>query len=256
MLARKSHRLVASAVLAAAVACRIDHAPTSPVIVTADASLARPAPEPGRVSLTWFIPSAGEFGVRGDGLAAYTEANGDTRYKDQECVYAATMFIGGSGDAVMQNARPNYKAKNCGGVYPRKVVFTLYTADPVTGALTQSGASFANPAYLLVLAVHNAEHVMPVGGPWELHDAKADDGLRCGGLAFRPYREDGTPVGGDQLMVRRLAADTWEVQSQPNTVDASGNVVRHDKAWCADENTLYNVPVHYLIKSATALPPS
>ena len=256
MVAKRTHRWIASALLGAAVACVSEQPPTSPTRLTPNVSLARSAGQPTTVALTWFIPSVGVFGVRGDGLTAYTDASGDTRYKHQECVYSATMFIGGSGDAVMQNSRPSYNPKNCGGAYPRKVAFTLYTADAVTGALTQSGASAANPAYLIVLAVHNTGHVMPVGGAWELHDAGSNDGGRCGRLAFRPYLEDGTPVGADRLMVRRLAADTWEVQSQPNTVDGLGNVVRHDKAWCSSDNTLYNAPVHYVIKSATSLPTS
>ena len=70
------------------------------------------------------------------------------------------------------------------------------------------------------------------------------------------YPEDGTPVGADKLMVRRTAADTWEVLSQPDTVDGNGNVVRHDKAWCSSENALFSAPVSYRIKSATALPTS
>jgi len=254
MVANRTNRWIASALLGVAAACGGEQAPTSPGRLTPDVSLARTAPQPTTVALTWFIPTNGEFGVRGDGLAAYTDANGDTRYKKQECVYGSTMFIGGSGDAVMPNSSPSYKPKNCGGAYPRKVVFTLYTADLVTGALTPSGASAANPAYLIVLAVHTATRVMPVGGAWELHDAGSNDGGRCGRLAFRPNLENGTLVGADKLMVRRLAADTRQVQSQPNTADASLNVVRHDKAWCESENTLYSAPVHYVVKSATALP--
>lgn len=256
MIDSKSNRWIVSVLLGASAACGSEQGSATPARLTPDASQAKPAPQPTIASLTWIIPSGGEFGVSGDGLAAYTDASGDTRYKDQECVYAATMFMEGSGDAVMQNSAPSYEPKTCGGVYPRQVVFTLFTADPVTGALTPSGSAYANPAYLIVLAVHNPGHVMPVGGAWELHDAGPNDGGRCGRLAFRTYLEGGTPVGGDQLMVRRLAADTWEVESQPNTIDDSGNVVRHDRAWCSNENGLYDAPVHYVIKSATALPTS
>ena len=247
------HRVLAALVVGGCLACgepRDALAPETEI----EATQAKPAPQPDPATLTWYIPSTGTLGVRGDGLASYTDASGTTRYKDQECVSSAYMFTGGSGDAVMQNAMPSYHPKNC--PYPRKVTFTLYNADPVTGDLTVSGSPAANPAYLIVLAIQNPTHVMPVGGPWELHDAGSNDGGRCGRLAFRPNLEDGTPVGADPLMVRRTAADTWEVQSQPNTIDAGGNVVRHDKAWCSSDNTLYSAPVSYVIKSAGALPTS
>lgn len=256
MIRRSSNYLITAVLLvAAASACG-----TEPNRVTAPRNSDTPdlakAPAPSQASLTWFMPATGELGVRGDGLAAYTDASGFTRYKDGECVYSAMMFTGGSGDAVMNSSNPSYKPKNCGSAYPRSVVFTLYVADPVTGALTPSGLSYQNPPYLIVLAIQNSTRVMPVGGAWELHDAGSNDYGRCGRLAFRPYLEGGAFVGADQLMVRRAASDTWEVQSQPNTVDANGNVVRHDHAWCESENSLYSVPVKYVIKSATSLPTS
>lgn len=256
MISAKLHRLVTTILLVAAAACGREPGESIASSLASEASMAKGGGTPSSALLTWFIPITGELAVRGDGLALYTDAAGVTRYRDKECVYTATMFIGGSGDAVMQNSNPSYKPKNCGGMYPRKVTFTLYTADPVTGALTPSATSESNPAYLIVLAVHGPGNVMPVGGPWELHDAGSNDGGRCGRLAFRPNLEDGTAVGADKVMVRRTAADTWEVLSQPNSIDSNGNVVRHDKAWCSSDNTLYSAPVSYLIMSATALPTS
>ena len=243
------HRWIAVPVLGAMFACASEPAPTSPAT---EVLMARATAPPPNATLTWFLPDTGEFGVRGDGLAAYADTLGYTRYRDKECVSLATLYVGGSGDATMQNANPRYSEKSC-LAYPRKVFFTLYNADPTTGALTASGLGAPNPAFLNVFAVHSVGRIMKIGGPWELHESGSNDGGRCGRLAFRMTLGDGSTVGGDLLMVRRTRDDTWEVQSQPNTV-VSGNVVRHDKAWCGNENRLYSVPVRYIIKSASPLP--
>ena len=241
-------RWIAVPVLGALVACAGEPTPTSPGVLLART----PAPPPDP-TLTWYIPSTGVLGVRGDGVAAYTDASGITRYKDQDCGTAGMLFVGGSGDATMQNANPRYTQKSCVN-YPRKVVFTMFNADPISGALTASGVGAANPAFLNVFAIHAPGRIMPIGGDWELPESGSNDGGRCGRVAFRNTLNDGRLVGGDLVMVRRTAADTWEVQSQPNTYDGSGNVVRHDKAWCESENKLYSVPVSYIIKSSAPLP--
>ena len=223
-------------------------------------------------SATFYVSSDPSFFVQGDAKTGYVEGStspfaGMTRYADGECGVAAAVFTasGHTGDGHL-TTNSVQQLRKC-PAYPRvlHLVFAAINADGTTssdGSETVSGAINLHPLEQTATSSTPGSYI-PIGTSQlrAMHigdgtGAKCDDGSGSGGLAFRFLLNTGGYAGADDVVVYRNAADTWTVSSMPDEVDpVTGQTVHHDKAYCRGNGKLYHMPLHFVIKSATALTP-
>jgi len=152
-------------------------------------------------------------------------------YADGVCGITGTIFVGGSGDEVVDGSNPSAKDRKC-IYYPRKVT-VLYPdgiAEVISGPL------------MSVSELENQTYLIPIGSTGTRHFHVRTNTTRCDGVHW------GSPVGGDSVLVTRTAADTWHVQTQPYP---------NDNAACkrSTGNTLLgHMPIDLWIVSSQALP--
>jgi hypothetical protein len=183
---------------------------------------------------TWKIPLADA------GLALRSDhASGDgiySVYASGVCNVTGTIFAvtpGSSGDATLQTSLAT-KGK-CG----RTV--TLFYPD----GFTENLATFAN-----LNAVDNTVYSIPIGttvtrrlvinpGVVMVHPT------RCGKLLFGvgPLGEQG--IGSDSVLVTRMDASSWKVQSQ---------AAPNDRALCVNNGVIYKMTVSFVIVTSYPLP--
>jgi hypothetical protein len=202
---------------------------------------------------TFVIANDAAYGLRGDGT--FLETDGGSRYANGECGVGTTIFAlsGGSGDATM--------GVSLGGKCRRKihVSYESINADGSTtaeGTLTVAGFLNVRALQVAATATTSASYI-PIGTDAPRNMA-IDDVAMCGGLgtgaiAFVPVLRDGTVTNADQVNVHRDAADLWTVTTLPDEVDADGNVVHHDKAYCKGNGKLYHMPLRLTIRSSVPL---
>ena len=189
-------------------------------------------PGPTDPTATWLIPldDAG-LALRSDGNATYSGGTNSV-YANGVCGVSTRIFAttagSNSGDATLQTG----KAKNCSRQ------FILRYPD----AATESVLTVNNLNIL-----QNTGYAIPIGTTVKRRLIVAPGALqnnpsRCGRVLFGP---NGTvSPGSDSLNVTRIDAQTWQVQSHPDS----------NMAYCEDTGELYAMPVSFVIVSSVALP--
>jgi hypothetical protein len=152
-------------------------------------------------------------------------------YAHGVCGVKATIFAGGSGDAVMEAGIRSYADRKCTS-YPRKVI-----------VLYPDGVSETIPGQAMALRqLQSQTYRIAIGSTAKRHFHVRTATARCEGVHW------GAPVGGDSVLVTRTAANTWHVYTQPYP---------NDQAACKSSsgNTLLgHMPVDLWIVSSTDLP--
>lgn len=189
---------------------------------------------PSDPTATWLIPDNGGLSFRSDGQYS---ADGISTYANGVCGVSAKIFAtteySHSGDATISMDAP--KGKNgCG----RRV--TLVYPDNVT----ETVRSFNN-----LRVLQNTDLIIPVDST-----VKRTLGIAPAGFSNNPSRCDrllfgqggqGNGVGSDSVLVTRLDARTWRVQS---------NLSSTKLAWCEKLNTLFEMTVDFTIVASEDLP--
>jgi hypothetical protein len=171
---------------------------------------------------TWKIPLADaglslqSDGMFGDGTYSV--------YANGVCRVSATIFAN-SGDATVQTTAP--KGNTCGRRF--RVVYP-------------DGGSDFTPAFNNLNKLQQPP--IPVGTTEERRlILNPGEGTRCGRVIFGSNGIVGD--GTDKLLVTRMDARTWQVQSQ-----ASPN----DRAFCESNGAIYNMQVSFVIIASRDLP--
>ena len=152
-------------------------------------------------------------------------------YANGVCGITATIFLGGSGDMVMDGGNPRYSDRKCVS-YPRRmtVIYPDGIQETIAGVLVS------------VNELESSTFLIPVGSSALRRFHVRTSSSRCDGVHW------GGPVGGDSVLVTRTAADTWHVTTQapPN-----------DRAACkrtAGNTPLGSMPLDLWVVSSRNLP--
>ncbi|CAN5912855.1 hypothetical protein BH11GEM1_BH11GEM1_02290 [soil metagenome] len=203
---------------------------------TAPSRLSATAPSYGRTvtvsdpTATFKFPLADAgLSLKSDGL--YSDGTSSV-YANGVCGTSAKIFAtpaaSNSGDATLQTTGP--KGRNCGRVV------TLHYSD---------GVSETIPVFMNVNKIENTTYSIAVGSTVTRRlGINPVQATRCDFLTFGT-RSDGAGAGSDSVLVTRLDASSWHVQSQPNGADL---------AYCSTTGQLYHMPVDFTIVSSRALP--
>lgn len=223
-------RLAFSAVLTAAgVACADNDSPSVIAGPPGTAVLAKAQPVSDPTATFAFPLSAASLSVKSDGKYA---SGGSSLYASGVCGVDAKIFLSnGGGDVTMATSNPRYSDRKCAD-YPR----TLTVVYP--DGVTETGEVFLN-----VRQLQNATFSIPVG-TYAPRGFALNLGTRCGRLLFASEQQ-GTPVGGDSVIVTRVAADTWRVQTRP---------APDNRAYCLETGESFNLSVDFTIVSSRPLP--
>jgi hypothetical protein len=202
----------------------------------AGALLSKPANPPKDPTATWMIPlNDADLALKSDGQF------GDgtySSYVDGVCNVATRLFAttqgSNSGDAVVRTDGPT-KGKSC------KRSFTLRYPDGVS----ETVQSFNN-----LRALQNTTTFIPVGATERrlliLNPGALATGTRCDRLLFgRGDLNTENGVGSDNVLVTRIDARTWRVQSDPESSKL---------AWCQKTGELFVMPVDFVVVASYDLP--
>ena len=205
------------------VACNSDQ--STPAAVTGPVPIASAKP-PSDPRTTFTVPLAdADLGLKSDHQFSGV-------YADGVCGVNSQLFLGGTGDAIMDTRNPKFTDNRC-SLYPRTM--TIDYGDGVV----QSSTVFIN-----VREIQNGAYRIPIGGFAKrgLHVNET----RCDGLVWQGTLGDGTNTGGaDSVIVTRTSANSWTVETQPYP---------DNEAYCKASGAKYNIAVRFTITSSTSLP--
>jgi hypothetical protein len=183
---------------------------------------------------TWKIPLADAgLALRSD--HAYSDGT-YSLYADGVCNVSGKIFAttaaSNSGDATLQTSTPT-KGK-CGRL------ISLFYPD----GYQETVATFNN-----LNELENTGYSIPVGATVTRRlvinpGVLANNPSRCGRLHFGVGTLGLKGVGSDSLLVTRLDASTWQVQSQ---------AAPNDRALCENNGQIYEMPVSFMIVSSYPL---
>lgn len=219
-------------VFLALAACSPDN--PAPEFMAPEFSQARSGPSPVDPTASWLLPiSDAGLAFQSDGL--YSDGTYSV-YQDGVCNVSATIFAttqkSNSGDAVIQSS-PASKGKACNRT------FTLRYPD----GFQETVNSFNNLRNL-----QNTEYVIPVGSTARrvliLNPGAIQASSRCGRLLFGVGDNPLNGAGSDSVLVTRLSARSWRVQS-----DGESNL-----AWCQNTGELFAMPVDFRVVASYDLP--
>lgn len=168
------------------------------------------------------------LGLRSDHLFV---SGGSSVYSEAVCGVTTNLFVGGTGDARMQTDNPKYTDRKC-AAYPRKL--TIAYGDGVVEA-TGTAAN--------VLRLQTADFSIPVGTTAKRGLNVADG--RCAGLRWKADLADGTLIAADSVLVTRIDARTWRVETQPYPAN---------RAYCMSNGQSYNIAVRFTLIANQDLP--
>jgi hypothetical protein len=180
---------------------------------------------PADPTTTWKFPLAdGSLGIKSD----HRFSDGTySVYANGVCGVDGTLFFNGSGDATIQTGGPGTKGcTTADGSGYRKWTWTY------PDGYTESATSFMN-----VRELSNATTTIPVGAT--VTRAYGMNSGRCQKLQY------GVNGNGDVVLVTRVDARTWHVQSQPSP---------NDNAYCLASGLTYHMSVDFLVISSSNLP--
>jgi hypothetical protein len=158
-------------------------------------------------------------------------------YRNGECSMSTTIFLDGTGDNVFSFSYPQARGR-CGRTW------TVSYPDGYSETLAYAGGLqlLENTAFQIPIGVTRLRHFR-FGADQTLRKNPAAS--RCGlGLVFGPNGAN-PALGSDSVMVTRVDASTWQVQSQP---------APNDHAYCIDNGQLYEMQVSFVIKASQPLP--
>ena len=224
-----NHRFFAlpSLLAAALVACTDTSAPTGATAPDLQPRLGK-ATTTSNPTATVKVPlAAGALSVRSDGQ--FSDGTYSV-YANGICGITGTIFLTGSGDAVVDGGNPRFADRKCAS-YPRKMTVVY----PDASSEVISGVEVA------VQELETASYVIPVGSSALRHFHVRTSTTRCDGVHWGTF-------GGDSAVVTRTATNTWHVQSQayPNDQAACKNT--------AGNYVLGHMPLDLWIVSSRALP--
>jgi hypothetical protein len=249
-------RISLLAVVMAAAACSPDARDSSSPV---EPQFGKPAANP---TPTFYISNDAANGLRADGV--YLEADGSSRYKPGECGVSSAFFLdkGASGDVTLSTA--GSRDQRC-AAYPRRVriSYELINADgSTTSEGSYNGISFLNVRKLQKTdSLGNVVSYVPIGETQSRTMAFSDENFKCGvggigAILFSSITQEGIVTGADSVRVTRLSADTWQVFTAPDEIDAvTGQTIHHDRAWCRGNGKVYHMPVRFTVKNPVAVTP-
>jgi hypothetical protein len=219
-----------------AIACS-ERSPTEPrSVLETEALMAKGGPSQD-VTARWGFPLADAgLSVRSDGQ--FSDGS-YSWYSHGVCTVSSAIFVGGSGDNTINFSYPKTAPKTvCGRT------FTMVFPDGFTETLAYAGG---------VQILQSSSFQIPVGTQAKRHMRFGADqrgrgnpvAARCGlGLVFG--EGGGNPaLGSDSVVVSRLDARTWRVQSQ---------AAPDNQAFCIDNGQLYDMTLDFLIVASRDLP--
>jgi hypothetical protein len=172
----------------------------------------------------------GALSVKSDGL--YT-SGGYSTYENGVCGVSSKIFASeaasNSGDAIMQTTNARSGGGKC--ATPRKL--TLSYPD----AVTETVGVFMN-----VRQVQNTTFAIPIGQT--ARRSFAIQTPRCEQLLWSGERQ-GVPIAADSVLVTRLGADSWRVQTQPPP---------NNRASCRLTGEIYEMTADFIITADRPLP--
>jgi len=189
--------------------------PSAPELPPPSFAKAPPSPPPPTVSFLVPLADAG-LAVKSDGL--YGDGTW-SRYTNGICGVTASIFEGGSGDAVMQTNNPTAANRKCADA-PRK--WTLVYDDGVVEII---------PVFVNLHEIQNSTYSIPVGATVKRRfGINPTQNTRCDRLVWGEV--------GDSALVTRTGTNTLEVQSQeaPN-----------DRAFCSTTGVLHHMALRFTI---------
>jgi hypothetical protein len=192
------------------------------------AAAAKPQPVSDPTANFSFPLADGALALRSDHLAAYTVGSNSV-YANGVCGVTGKIFAttaaSNSGDATLQTDNPKASDHSC-AAYPRKL--SLDFGDGI-----EVGTLRINTR-----EIHNTSYSIPLGMSVRRKLVVANS-ARCGNVVF------GGDLYGDSVMVTRVSASEWHVQSQPSP---------NDSVLCLNTGLIYHIPVDFTITSSRALP--
>jgi hypothetical protein len=186
----------------------------------------------GDPTTSFYFPLAdGALALRSDHL--YSDGTSSV-YANGVCgvngAFFATDAGSNSGDARLQTDKPNAaKGKKCAD-YPRQLY--LDYGDGIDAATIVNTREIETSSYFI-----------PVGASVRRKLVIPSTTHGCGNVVFG--EASGVGLSGDSVMVTRVSASTWHVQSQPSPNDSS---------LCLYTGQMYHMPVDFTITSSRPLP--
>ena len=191
----------------------------------------------GDPTATFLLPTAdAALGLRSDGLFT---SGASSVYANGVCGVKGKIFATGaanSGDATLQTNNPTFSDRKCAS-YPRKM--TLAFSDGVAETI---------PIFMNVRQVQNTVAWIPVGATVKRAFAiNPTQRTRCDILIWSRERQSdpGVEFPGDSVLVTRMAADTWRVQTQPYP---------DNRAYCTTLDRSFNMSLDFTIVTNRPLP--
>ena len=179
---------------------------------------------------TFHIPlDDGGLSVKSDRLFT---SGGYSAYANGMCGVESNIFAttagSNSGDAIMQTGNARSGDRTC---VPRKL--TLSYPDAVTETVS---------VFMNVRRVQNTTFAIPIGQT--VKRSFAIQTPRCEQLLWSGERQ-GVPIAADSVLVTRIAADTWRVQTQP---------APNNRASCRLNGQVYPMSADFTITADRPLP--
>jgi hypothetical protein len=186
----------------------------------------------GDPTTTFYFPLAdGALALRSDHL--YSDGTSSV-YANGVCGVTGSFFAtdaaSNSGDAYLQTDKPNAgRSKKCAD-YPRQLY--LDYGDGLDAATIVNAREIETSSYFI-----------PVGASVRRKLVIPSTTHGCGNVVFG--EASGVGLSGDSVMVTRVSASEWHVQSQPSP---------NDSTLCLYTGQMYHMPVDFTITSSRPLP--
>jgi hypothetical protein len=192
----------------------------------------------GDPTTTLLVPTAdADLGLKSDGQFV---SGASSVYANDVCGVKAKIFAttaaSNSGDATMQTNNPTFRDRKC-VAYPRTM--TLAYSDGVTETI---------PVFMNLRQVQNTTTSIPVGTTVKrAFSINPTQATRCDILLWATERLNapGVLLPADSVLVTRVAADTWHVQSQPYPAN---------RAYCTTLDRSFNMSLDFTIVASRPLP--
>lgn len=204
----------------------------------------------------FFVSNDRSLLLRGDGVPAFTEGfnsifSGWSRYASGECGVFTSLSVIASSAAQNAALRTSAAGKACGerrllrltlAPIERDGSIRFYRFEHVYGWIEI-------PEFHSTSFSDSTGGYIPIGFSSHRSVEISDDDGECGHIRFDPGSNGGPVTGADRVVVTRVDASTWLIQTQPDELDqASSRIIHHDKAWCESDRRLYHMPLLFAVQ--------
>ena len=222
--------LVSALLIATVIACVSDDV-GSDIVAPQTAALAKAPPAVTDPNATFSFPILDTgLGLKSDGEFV---SGGNSVYANDVCGVKAKIFAttaaSNSGDATMQTNNPTFRDRKC-PQYPRTI--TLVYSDTLSETI---------PVFMNVRQIHNTTSTIPIGTTVSrAFSVNPTQNTRCDILLWARERlsEPGVELPADNVLVTRVSANTWRVQTQPYP---------DNRAYCTTLDESYHMSVDFTI---------